>query len=294
MLAKMMHSGFFVHEQLDVDKPIYHCIKQNYLEDLFCRRALYLRRVIEWEDTWENPSRYLQAPQDNPEKQNELLNLDSRICHGVDDNNLFGMCWTDTVDSDALWRIYSGPDKDGLVIETTPRKLFQSIDFSFRNNRYADGFIGPVRYEQLNLPDGECFFDVESQRYPRNMVSPFIKRKAFEHEREIRFLIYAPMHWKTINPDSTLTLAEDGKGAYLPLSNLDFIHRIIADPRLNEDKFLTLVKDLRCYNKPIEKSTLYDTPGTIYEILASSGAESMGRLKGAKRWIGNDFIVSNK
>ena len=86
------------------------------------------------------------------------------------------------------------------------------------------------------------------------------------------------MHWKTINPDSTLTLAEDGKGAYLPLSNLDFIHRIIADPRLNEDKFHTLVKDLRCYNKPIEKSTLYDTPGTIYEILASSGAESMGRL----------------
>ena len=40
--------------------------------------------------------------------------------------NLYGQCWTKTRESDAMWRIYS-PNKNGVRIMTTPRKLLTAL-----------------------------------------------------------------------------------------------------------------------------------------------------------------------
>lgn len=146
----LMNGGFYAYHSLNLDQPIYRCIKRKHIHDLFNNMNLFFRNVLQWDDTWEIPSRFFKATDESYDSY--LVENANRIS-----NDLYGTCWTDTADSDALWRIYSGSEKDGICIRTTPRKLFQSIDFSFRDKAFVDGFIAPVRYEQLNTPDGQPF-----------------------------------------------------------------------------------------------------------------------------------------
>src|SRR5438552_2336902 len=59
---------------------------------------------------------------------------------------LYGQCWSLLDESDAMWRIYS-PNKAGVKIRTTVRKLITAV--YDRTDRYASlkYFIGRVSYE---------------------------------------------------------------------------------------------------------------------------------------------------
>lgn len=60
--------------------------------------------------------------------------------------SLFGQCWTLNWESDAMWRIYS-PDKNGVKIRTTIKKLFESIYNAIpTGKRNVSCFIGKVEY----------------------------------------------------------------------------------------------------------------------------------------------------
>lgn len=281
--AILMNGGFFVHRDLLLDAPLFRCIKLQHVQDLFFNVHLYFRNATKWEDTWEIPSQFFELQDRNG--PSFVINDANRVSA-----NLFGSCWTDNIDSDALWRIYSGEKKDGVCIQTTIRKLFQSIDFSFQSGSFTDGCIAPVRYENLSTtPSGQVFFDDDSECYPRNMVPAFVKRNAFAHEREIRFLIHTANtedHYR----NHRLIITDDRSGLYLPFKNLDFVERLILDPRLSQDEFTALQNNLACHGKEIVKSTLYDTPNEIYKILLNSGYSGHGVLKGAKWWMGTDFV----
>ena len=138
-------NGFAAHCDLNVDAPIYRIIKEEYLEDLLRSNRMYFQKVTQWEDTWEIPSKFWKSTGENiGYTKIELSNISRE--------DFFGTCWTADIDSDAMWRIYSSK-KNGIAIQTTARKLFQSIDFT--DFDFADGFIGPVRYEKV---DGAIFF----------------------------------------------------------------------------------------------------------------------------------------
>jgi len=274
MSVTVMIGGFFVHHDIDVDQPIYRCIKIRHLDDFFNKKYLYFRNVTKWEDTWEIPSRFLQT-------ENPIIQSTNFVSP-----DFYGTCWTKTTVSDALWRIYSGPEKDGICIETTPRKLMQSIDFSFRAKGFVDGFIAPVRYEQLSdTPPNFSFFTKESEYYPMNMVPAFIKRKAFEHEQEIRFIIHVPHP----APNNLLHIEEDKSSLLLPFKDLNFVNRLIVDPRLTKQEFDNIEMKYSHFNKEIVKSTLYDTPEELYDILLNSGWNDIRYMKDLRWWKDGDF-----
>lgn len=205
----IMHmNGFFAaHSDLDVDAPLYRIMPKKHLEQLLQTNTLYFRKVALWDDTWEVPSKFWKSTgKDVSYSKIELANISQK--------DLYGTRWTDDIDSDAMWRIYSYY-KDGIAIQTTIRKLFQSIDFFafLIAPNFVDGFIGPVRYENI---DGNVFFDDKSYQYPEYMVPSYIKRNAFAHEKEIRFLLCAP-NYLEFHPTNELGITSDSSGLHLPL-----------------------------------------------------------------------------
>lgn len=222
-------------------------------------QRLYFRQVVLWEDTWETPSRFwTSAGEDIRYSKIELANNSQY--------ELFGTCWSPGIDSDAMWRIYSYK-KDGIAIQTTIRKLFQSINFLcfLTPPAFVDGFIGPVRYENI---DGSTFFDAASFHYPEYMVPSYIKRNVFAHEKEIRFLIHAP-GYRYFHPSNELGIAEDLSSLQLPLLGNDFIEKLILDPRLTAGEVVECQREFDPYGLSVEKSSLYAVPSSTYAFSLS-------------------------
>lgn len=84
----------------------------------------------------------------------------------------FLSCWHEAEhESEALWRIYGGDTGQAVAIRTT----FERLRMSLGDDLYID--IGRVRYVDLE----KSFSDINE--------AFFRKRKAFEHEREVRAVI---------------------------------------------------------------------------------------------------------
>lgn len=268
------NGGFSAHRDLNVDAPLYRIMPKEYVLQLLKTRKLYFRQVIQWEDTWEIPSRFWKSAGDDVTYSRlELSNISQK--------DLYGTCWTNNIDSDAMWRIYSY-QKDGIAIQTTIRKLFQSIDFSriLDDPACVDGFIAPVRYENI---DGSIFFDDQSYLYPEYMVPSYIKRNAFAHENEIRLLLCTKAYLY-FHPTNELGISNDLSGLYLPLLGLDFIDKLILDPRLNPAEVLHCKQGFEKYGVNIEKSTLYDVPESTRKFLLTKEQCKPYYPRNRQRW----------
>lgn len=85
---------------VDVDAPLYRIMPKKHLEQLLQTNTLYFRKVALWDDTWEVPSKFWKSTgKDVSYSKIELANISQK--------DLYGTCWTDDIDSDAMWRIYS-------------------------------------------------------------------------------------------------------------------------------------------------------------------------------------------
>lgn len=94
-------------------------------------------------------------------------------------------CWhLSESESEAMWRIYCAP-QDGIAIRTTYAKLARSVSD-------PDVYVGLVRY-----------LDYRSQFMPLdNLFNPLMhKRKAFEHEREVRAVMILPSKIESVERD---------------------------------------------------------------------------------------------
>src|SRR5690554_3254814 len=125
----------------ELDKPIYRIFSFARLEEVFAEKKLTLVKPKLWDDPFEN----------------FILNSTGELPDGREfqigfRDNYYGQCWSLTVESDAMWRIYS-PDKDGVKVKTTIRKLFQPIYLAGGEYYKANGspfnlssFVGKVKY----------------------------------------------------------------------------------------------------------------------------------------------------
>jgi hypothetical protein len=134
-------------------------------------RQTSLSRVKAWPDTWEVPAARLPIQTDDGPVQFSLWNINE---------SMFGQCWSLYGESDAMWRIYS-PQNEGVVIQTSVKK-FRLL----RDIKYAA--LGPVIY----YDDLKTVLD-EVETHPRRgpyerFTGAFLKRKAFEHEKEVRLV----------------------------------------------------------------------------------------------------------
>jgi hypothetical protein len=126
----------------------------------------------------------------------------------------FVSCWhANNTESEAMWRLYCG-SHDGIALQTTYEKLDASLPRGV--------FLGQVSYL-----DYECDTDP-----PRDTLALLMrKRQAFEHEHEIRALIWPPEAPGEIVPRD---LGEDTHVINVRWQAQDFLDRIYVSPYAEE------------------------------------------------------------
>jgi hypothetical protein len=127
-----------------------------------------LARIRDWEDTWEVPLAKLPVQSDDGPISNRHYSIFE---------TMYGQCWSLNEESDAMWRIYS-PQREGVVIQTSVKRfrLIQGLLF---------GALGPVTYYG-DLK--QALEEAAQHREYQIFTEAFLKRRAFEHEREVRLV----------------------------------------------------------------------------------------------------------
>jgi len=226
----------------DYDKYIYRVVSLERLVELFVSKENTLVKPKLWEDTFENF--ILQSP----------VQLSSGLVVNYDlHESMYGQCWTLHKSSDAMWRIYS-QDKGGLRIRTTIKKLINSACSYEAVGKKVTPCIGKVEYlsdKGLQKRANTTFNDkgISKQNIFRSLL---VKRAAFKHENEVRFLIDAWGH-----DDCSCDLFK-----YV-LDPNDLIDQIMVDPRKSPEEYETVKHIIRAstgYKGVIKRSLLYALP----------------------------------
>ena len=126
----------------------------------------------------------------------------------------FVSCWhVNNTESEAMWRLYCG-SHDGIALQTTYEKLDASLPKGI--------LLGAVQYL-----DYEC--DIDAPHDPLALLMH--KRQAFEHEHEIRALI-----WPASSPPGLVppNLEEDTRVINVPWPATDSLERIYVSPYAEE------------------------------------------------------------
>jgi hypothetical protein len=238
---------FLTDEELD--KSVYRIFSFSRLRELFEERKLALVKPNLWEDPFENF--ILNATGIFPNGME--FNIESR-------NSFYGQCWSRTKESDAMWRIYS-PDKDGVKVKTTMRKLFEplfqlgGVHRKMNGNEYnLTSFIGKVQYQGKKklltmLSDRDRMSGKLYDQSGKGQASTFyFKRWAFRHENEVR-LMYNGNHDPLAN----------GNIFKFDIDPIDLIDEIVFDPRMEKADY-EIKKEITQnwgFDKKIIQSGLY-------------------------------------
>tara|TARA_R110000823_G_C15790955_1_gene486132 strand:- start:55 stop:834 length:780 start_codon:yes stop_codon:yes gene_type:complete len=215
---------FLTDEQLD--KNIYRIFSFDRLTQLFNEQKLTLVKPKKWDDPFENF--ILKSTGQFPDgTQITIGNRDS----------FYGQCWSLTKESDAMWRIYS-PDKDGVKVKTTIRKLFEpffrlgGVHHKINGHEYnLTSYIGKVKYQSTKqltamLTDRDRMSDKLFDQSGWGSASTFFfKRWAFRHENEVR-LMYNGHSDSTINLESDIFKFD--------INPFEVIDEIVFDPRMDK------------------------------------------------------------
>lgn len=242
----MVDINYLNLNEKEIDLPIYRVISIERLFELFHDKLNVLVNPKRWDDPFENFM------------LNSLIQFKSGIKVSIGfKKNLYGQCWTRTRESDAMWRIYS-PNKDGVRISSTPRKLFNNLIEISENSKNIDCFIGKVKYYSTPtlkklLNDNSHWLIDEGGVGPAQSL--LFKRLAFKHENEVR-LIYNSFG------------KFDQEVMKYEVDPLDFIDDIVFDPRISYDEFARhkkRIKDLN-FKKRIFQSALYQIPDWVVKV----------------------------
>ena len=242
--AYYYNSFFSKIVEKNYDVPIYRFIPLDRLFQILDNKQLTISQTKLWEDTYEN---FL------TKARFKIGNISTSLIDFLP--AFYGQCWTLQKETDALWRIYSN-DKKGIRIKTKIHKLLgsslneiDSIHFSTRVR-----VIGQVSYMtkfQINnwiKTENKKFINAETL-----LKSLFIKRKEFNHEKEVRLIIH-----KNINREDELKGIEH-KYIQLNIEPNEFIEEITFDPRIDDKVFQTYKNVIlkMGFKNPINKSELY-------------------------------------
>ncbi len=119
-------------------------------------------------------------------------------------------------ESAAMWNLYLS-NHEGVCIRSTYNKFIKSLE------AYDDFeiHIGKIKY-----------IDYQSEAIPMgNIFSPFIyKRKSFEHEEELRALIWTPQYGKNNISDRELNRYKNNMGLYVPVNVEELVEKIFVCP----------------------------------------------------------------
>lgn len=185
------------------------------------------------------------------------------ISVGVDQlrSEIFGQCWTlNEQETDALWRIYSS-NKDGVRLKSTLSNVITPLIIQNQGDYNHKVYIGKVEYvDEGELEETMRSAIIDSANFSFNngqmiINSLFIKRKAFEHENEVRVIyrgkpnLIGGIHGYDINPQ-------------------EFIQELLFDPRMDEKEYQGFENQFKALlpSCQISQSTLYRVPDFTVNI----------------------------
>jgi len=167
---------------------------------------------------------------------------------------MFAQCWCMNGVSDAMWRIYS-PNNLGVRIRTTRTKLREAM-----NSAGAKGYkkrIKEVEYTtSASLKDRakEIAAHLQKKFDPSKAADLFfMKRSAFEHEQEVRALLYC----------EDAPVDEPKRGWSIKIDGHALIQSILLDPRVPSHFGGAMKLYLRRtigFKGPVQTSVLYTKP----------------------------------
>ena len=221
---------------LDEDTRLFRYISLSRFVDFIETKQTFLSRISDWPDTWEVPEAKLPVKTDAGTIEYSLFNIHE---------TMYGQCWSLLEESDAMWRIYS-PQNEGVVIQTSVRKfkLFEGIKFAA---------FGPViYYDELKAALDRAYklrnYDI--------FTGAFLKRKAFEHEKEVRFVTMNDDHCLINKPRSGVSRFN------ISVDPCEFIEGITIDPRADRRHVIVLQRYCERAGMSVKplKSKLYGDP----------------------------------
>ena len=233
--------------ETELDSAVYRIFSFQRLEEIFRERKLTLVKPKLWDDPFEN----------------FILNSTGRLPDGREfqigfRDNFYGLCWSLTRESDALWRIYS-PDKNGVKVKTTIRKLFEPLFQVGGGYQKANGnlynlssFVGKVKYAnekdliEMLKDEKRMSGKIFDQSGWGQASTFFFKRTAFRHEKEVR-LIYNSQN------------NNQSDSFKLDINPTDLFDEIVFDPRMVETEYIARKNEVVSwgFNKKVMQSGLY-------------------------------------
>jgi len=212
---------------------IYRYVTLGQFLSIVENKSTFFKRLSAWSDTWEAPGRNIPTEHEDGSLEYPSFSISQEF---------FGQCWTLKEESDAMWRIYS-LDNKGLRISTSIEKLshIEGINYLYcakvyYYNKLSEGF-------EFTKQKGKTSFFREG----------IIKRYAFNHEDEVRFL--------TVNKEPFIqNKIEKGNCLKFGFDPINIIEEITIDPRAKA----YYVKTVRRYCERVGfsiipiKSKLYD------------------------------------
>lgn len=240
----MPYQNYLNLKDEELDKPVYRIMPVNRLLQCLEEKQLVLVPPSKWDDPFEN---WLLSS-----KVKFLSTGESGDMDGIR-NQIYGQCWTQHRETDAMWRIYSS-DTNGAKVKTTPRKLLEALKGG--NAQFGDVscFIGKVQYQtQTDLTSSLTsinVFDINGSGIAESLL---YKRREFSHEKEVR-LIYT-----------------EGNGPVYPfnIDPSDMFDEIVFDPRVDKHLFSAYKAAVVAMGFPgkVTQSTLYRPPqGLLIKI----------------------------
>jgi hypothetical protein len=160
----------------------------------------------------------------------------------------FGIsCWhKNAAESEAMWKLYSATGQ-GIAIESTIGQLREAI-----SNR-EDLVVGDVRYLD---------FDHDPIEKGHENYGLFLKRKSFEHEKELRatVLLKHPGTGELVQCDLEALITRIHISPFAPIYMKEIVESVCSG---------TIAK----IGKPIVRSELFDKPGAGFGLNLKIGSE---------------------
>lgn len=239
------------------DTSLFHIMKLDFLYDMLNSRENTLVRPDSWDDPYEKQLNNSTITLHVKGEKDETFYYDK--------NQWFAQCWSLTRESDGLWKSFAPEHKNNVryvKIETTWFDLYNS----FPKDENAISVLERIKYVSARKKKYNKHIKHIWNKYHRKIVSKFdllylglllTKRKAFQHENEVRFLIdLLEDDCKYIKKDKNIELLQ------YPVEIGNFIKSIELDPWISDekaDKEIEKIKTLLGSVKiDIKKSTLYE------------------------------------
>lgn len=236
MLARLPRGATYISDMsnktIQARGHLYRYVSFERAVDIFRNNRLFFARPGEWPDPYE-----------------------VQLVHRGSDM-LFAQCWCRTAISDAMWRLYS-PGESGVRIGVKREKLSEAVGgwaeangFGFREEEVVYESAATVRARARAL--GKSL----NKRFDLGRATDalFLKREAYAHENEWRFVLYGG------------GVPAKAKGLPVPIDALRLVDSVLLDPRAPPDLVATraefFVRELG-YRRKVQASALDRPPDPI-------------------------------